>query len=60
VLVVVALVVIRTRGQRSRHMGIFVGTILSFSFNEIGLGMRIGPYGKFDGICGIVIVGCGA
>jgi hypothetical protein len=53
----VALGGIPTRGQGVRHVGIFVGTILSFHFSEISLGMRLGPHGKVDGICGLVM-GC--
>jgi hypothetical protein len=39
------------RGHGARHVGIFVGTISTFRFNEIGLGMRLGPHGKVDGVC---------
>jgi hypothetical protein len=36
---------------------IFIGTKLDFCFSEINLGMRSGPYGKVDGLCGLVM-GC--
>jgi hypothetical protein len=39
------------------HVGIFIGTILSFRFNEIFLRMRLGPHGKVYGLCWIVM-GC--
>jgi hypothetical protein len=39
------------------HVGIFIGTILAFNLSEIGPGMRSGPQGKVDGICGLVM-GC--
>jgi hypothetical protein len=45
---------IPTRGQGARHVGIFVGTSLAFRFSEIGLGMRLGPHGQVDGLCGLV------
>jgi hypothetical protein len=45
---------IPTRGQGVRHVGIFVGTSLAFRFSEIGPGMRLGPHGKVDGLCGLV------
>jgi hypothetical protein len=50
---VVSLGGIPTRGQGVRHVEIFVGTKLSFHFNEIGLGMRLGPHGKVDGLYGL-------
>jgi hypothetical protein len=53
----VALIGIPTRGQGVRHMGIFVSTRLSFHLSKIGLGMRLGPHEKVDGICGLVM-GC--
>jgi hypothetical protein len=40
-----------------RHVGIFVGTILSFRLSEIGLGMRLGPHRKVDWLYGIMM-GC--
>jgi hypothetical protein len=46
---------IPTRGQGVRHVGIFVGTRLAFRFSEIGLGMRLGPHGQVDGLCGLVL-----
>jgi hypothetical protein len=46
---------IPTRGQGVRHVGIFVGTRLHFHFSENGLGMRLGPHGQVDGLCGIVL-----
>jgi hypothetical protein len=36
-------------------VGIFVSTSFSFCFIKIGLKMRLGPHGKDDGSCGIVI-----
>jgi hypothetical protein len=45
---------IPTRGQGSKHVGIFIGTGFYFRFNEINLEMRLGPHGKFDGIFGFV------
>jgi hypothetical protein len=48
---------IPTRGQGVKHVGIFVGTHLSFRFSEIDLGMRLGSHGKVDGLCGLVM-GC--
>jgi hypothetical protein len=53
VLLVVALRGIITRGQGVKHVGIFVGTRLAFRFSEVSLGMRLGPHGKVDGICGL-------
>jgi hypothetical protein len=46
---------IPTRGQGARHVGIFVGTSLAFCFVKIGLGMRLGPHGLGDGLCGLVM-----
>jgi hypothetical protein len=45
---------IATRGQGVRHVGIFVGTRLAFCFSEIGLGIRLGPHGKNDELCGLL------
>jgi hypothetical protein len=55
VLIFVALGGIPTRGHGVRHVGIFVGTISTFHFNENGLGMRLGPHGQVDGLCGLVL-----
>jgi hypothetical protein len=49
----VALRGVPTRGHGIRHVGIFVGTILLFRFNENALGMRLGPHL----LCGLVL-GC--
>jgi hypothetical protein len=46
---------IPTRGHGARHVGIFVGTKSTFHFSEIGLGMRLGPHGQVDGLCGFVL-----
>jgi hypothetical protein len=46
---------IPTRGRGVRHVGIFVGTRLVFRFSEIGLGMRLGPHGQVDGLCGLML-----
>jgi hypothetical protein len=35
-------------------VGIFFGTIFYFRLSEIGLEMKLGPQGKFDGISGLV------
>jgi hypothetical protein len=43
------------RGRGVRHVEIFVGTISTFYFSEIGLGMRLGPHGQADGLCGLVL-----
>jgi hypothetical protein len=56
VLIFVAFGGIPTRGQGVMHVGISVGTRLAFRFNEIGPGMRLGPHGQFDWICGLVMV----
>jgi hypothetical protein len=48
----VALGDIPTRDQGVKQVGIFVGTKLAFCFGEIGLGMRLGPHGQVDGLCG--------
>jgi hypothetical protein len=53
-LIFVALGGIPTRGQASRHVRIFFGTIFYFCFNEIGLEMRLGLHGKVDGVSGFV------
>jgi hypothetical protein len=53
VLFVVALRGIITRGRGVRHVGIFIGTRFAFRFSEVILGMRLGPHGKVDGICGL-------
>jgi hypothetical protein len=46
---------IPTRGHGIRHVGIFVGTRLLFCFSENALGMRLGPHGLGDGLCGLVL-----
>jgi len=46
---------ISTRGRGVKNVGILVGTRSSFCFSEIKLGMRSSPYGKFDGLCGLVL-----
>jgi hypothetical protein len=48
---------IPTKGQGVKHVGIFIGTKLALCFNEIVLEMRLGPHGKVDGFCGLVM-GC--
>jgi hypothetical protein len=53
----VALGGIPTRGQGVRDVGIFIGTRLAFCFSEIDPRMRLGPQGKVDGLCGLVM-GC--
>ena len=45
---------IPTQGQSVRHVGIFIGIGLAFRISEIGLGMRLGPYGQVVGLCGLV------
>jgi hypothetical protein len=45
---------IPTRGQGVQNVGIVVGTRLAFRFSEIDLGMRLGPHGKVDWLCGLV------
>jgi hypothetical protein len=51
----VALVGIPTRGHGVRHVGIFVGTRLAFHFSENALGMRLGPHGQVERLCGLVL-----
>jgi hypothetical protein len=46
---------ITTRGQDVTHVGMFVGTSLTFHFNEIGLKMRLRPHGKVDKLYGLVM-----
>ena len=46
---------IPTRGHGVRHVGIFVGTKLHLRFSENALGMRLGPHGLVDGLCGLVL-----
>ena len=48
---------IPTRGHGVRHVGILVGTRLHLRFHENALGMRLGPHGLVDGLCGLVL-GC--
>jgi hypothetical protein len=36
-------------------VGIFIGTSLAFCFSENTVGMRLGPHGKSDGLCGLVL-----
>jgi hypothetical protein len=46
---------IPTKGHGVRNVGIFVGTRSTFLFSEIDLGMRLGPHGQVDGLCGLVL-----
>jgi hypothetical protein len=46
---------IPTRGHGVRHVGIFVGTRLHLRFSENTLGIRLGPHGLGDGLCGVLL-----
>ena len=37
------------------HMGIIVGTMLHFCFEQNALGMKLGLHGLDDGLCGLVL-----
>jgi hypothetical protein len=43
------------RGRGVKHVGIFVGTISTFCFSEISLGIKLGPHGKVDRNCAFVL-----
>jgi hypothetical protein len=46
---------IPTRIQGAKLVGNFIGTKLAFRFIKIDLEMRLGPHGKGDGLCGLVM-----
>jgi hypothetical protein len=43
------------RDHGVRHIGILVGTRLHLRFSENSLGMRLGPHGLGDVLCGILL-----
>jgi hypothetical protein len=48
---------IPTRVRDVMLVRIFFGTGLDFHFSEVIPGMRLGPHGKVNGLCGLVM-GC--